>query len=157
MRVFVAAMLVLFLHPAHASDLYRWVDGNGKVHYGDSAPNEDTEQLNLKAYGLPQAASGVDDTTLPYETKRAKERFPVTLYVTEGCTTSCQLARDFLSKHHIPSSETMLKTKEEVSAFQKKSGSDSVPTISVGSNWLKGFEPQQWLDALDAAGYPKSR
>ncbi len=157
MRIFVAVALVLMLQPGYAAELYRWADNHGKVHYGDAQPNEDAEQLNLKIYGSPQAASGVDDTTLPYETRRAKEHFPVTLYVTAECTSACQLARDFLSKQHIPYGETVLKTKEETAAFQKKSGSDSVPTISVGNTWLKGFEPQQWLDALDTAGYPKSQ
>lgn len=157
MRVCVAVMLALMLQPTYASDLYRWVDSQGKVHYGDVPPDEDAEQLKLKAYGPPPPASGVDDTLLPYETRRAKEHFPVTLYVTEGCTSSCQLARDFLSKHRIPYSEKVLKTKEEMSAFQKKSGSEGVPALTVGNTWLKGFEPQQWLDALDTAGYPKSK
>jgi glutaredoxin len=154
MRVFFAMVLLLVLQPAQADDLYRWVDKNGKVHYGDTPPDEDAEQLNLKAFGSP-AASSVDDSSLPYETRHAKQNFPVTLYVAESCTTACQQARDFLSKHHIPYSETTLKTKEEFDAFQKKSGSDSVPTISIGNTWLKGFQSKQWQDELDAAGYPK--
>ncbi len=154
MRAVYAIIFALALHPALADSTYRWVDKEGHVHYGDAPPNEDAEPLDMKMYG-GTAASGVDDTSLPYETRRAKQNFPVTLYVTEGCGSACQQARDFLSKRHIPYAVTTLKTKEDVEAYVKKYGSDSIPSVSVGKTWLKGFQAQQWQDELDAAGYPK--
>jgi len=85
----------------------------------------------------------------------ARKNFPVILYVSEKCGESCKQARDFLDKRHVPFAETELKTQEEIDDFKQKSGSDSVPVLSVGRNWLKGFQAGQWQDELDAAGYPK--
>ena len=148
--IFVMGML-LVVQAGQATDLYRWVDRNGKVHYGDR-PEEDAEKLKLSN---SDAASGVDDASLSYEARLAKKNFSVTLYVAEKCGEPCKQARDFLGKRHVPFAVTMLKTQEEFDAFKQKSGSDMVPSLSIGRNWLKGFQPDQWGGELDAAGYPK--
>lgn len=156
MRTLLALALLLTLLPAHASDLYRWVDKHGKVHYGDMPPDEDAEQLHLKVYGPSRPASGVEDASLPYETRRAKEHFPVTLYVTPECQSVCKDARALLSMRHIPYNEKVLKAQEDVDAFAKKFGRDAIPTLTVGNSTLKGFQAEQWNSELDAAGYPKA-
>jgi glutaredoxin len=153
MRSLIIMFALLSLQPAHADDLYRWVDKQGKVHYGD-IPEEEADRLNLNVYGTP-SASAVEDASLPYATRRAKENFPVTMYVTEYCGDLCKRAHDFLSKRHVPFTEKMLKTQAEIDAFEKLSGSNDIPTLSVGKDWLKGFHSQQWQDELDAVGYPK--
>ncbi|HMC13373.1 MAG TPA: glutaredoxin family protein [Gallionellaceae bacterium] len=152
-KLFFTMGLLLVLQAGQASELYRWVDNNGKVHYGDT-PEVDAEKLK---FSIPDtdAASGVDETNLPYEVRLARKNFPVTLYVSEKCGEPCKQARDFLDKRHVPFAETELKTQEEFDDFKQKSGSDSVPVLSVGRNWLKGFQAGQWQDELDAAGYPK--
>lgn len=152
MKSLLIIILLLATQPAMA-ELYRWVDSSGKVHYGD-VPANDAEQLQEKKFDKP-AAAATGDEALPFEMRRAKQRFPVTLYVTENCTTACQQARDFLNQRHIPYAEKQLSTQEEFDDFKKKSGGDTVPTISVGSSWLKGFLATAWQDALDVAGYPK--
>ncbi len=155
MRTLLALIVLVMLQPAQANDLYRWVDKHGKVHYGDVPPDEDAEQLNLKRYGSPRPASGVQDASLPYETRRAREHFPVTLYVTPECGSVCKEARALLTTRRIPYTENMLKTPEDVDAFAKKFGRESIPTLTVGSSTLKGFQAEQWNSELDAAGYPK--
>lgn len=153
MKKFILVVgMLLVAQAGQATDLYRWVDKNGKVHYGDS-PVEDAEKLRLSS---PEgAASGVDDANVPYEARMAKKNFPLTLYVSEKCGDACKQAHDFLSKRHVPFAETTLKTAEEFDAFKQKSGSDNVPVLSIGRNWLKGFQSDQWGSELDAAGYPK--
>ena len=47
-------------------------------------------------------------------------------------------------------------TKEDIDAFKLKSGDDTVPALSVGKTWLKGFEAGQWNSELDIAGYSKT-
>lgn len=154
MRKFILVIGTLFaMQTGEASELYRWVDSGGKVHYGD-APVEDAEKLK---FGMPdaEAASGVDETKLPYEVRLARKNFPVILYVSDRCGDPCQQGRDLLAKRHVPFSETMLKTEEDLADFRQKSGSDNVPALSVGRAWLKGFQAEQWRDELDAVGYPK--
>lgn len=154
-RLFFVMGMLLLVQVGQATELYRWVDKHGKVHYGDT-PEEDAERLK---FSLPDAAddaaSGVDETKLPYETRMARKNFPVTLYVSEQCGDPCKRARDFLGKRHVPYTEMVLKTEEEFADFKQKSGSENVPALSVGRTWLKGFQPEEWRDELDTVGYPK--
>lgn len=135
----------------HASELYRSVDKDGKVHYGDR-PLANTDAVErLKPVNDPAT-----DDSLPYETLKAKETFPVTLYVFPDCAKPCQEARDLLNKRSIPFTEKSLLTQEEIDAFRKASGSAMLPTLGVGKSWLSGFLAEQWSKELDFAGYPKT-
>lgn len=135
----------------HAGELYRWVDEQGKVHYGD-VPPAGAAQIESRKFS-DAAVSGED---LPYETRRAQQNFPVILYVAGSCAEYCDQARSLLSKRGIPFSEKMLQTQEEIDAFKALSGSDSTPVLAVGRRFLKGFLAEQWHGELDIAGYPKT-
>lgn len=152
-RIWLVAGMLLAFNVAQAVELYRWVDKDGVVHYSET-PHPEADKIRI---GTPIAgtASEVEDASLPVETRLAHRNFPVTMYVFESCVDMCNMARDFLKKRHVPYSEITLKTKEDLDGFRQKSGTDIVPTISVGRDWLKGFHPQEWGDELDAAGYPK--
>ena len=92
---------------------------------------------------------------LPYETQRAMQNFPVTLYTFPECGSACQKARDMLNKRGIPFTEKSLTTQEDIEAFRKDSGDGQVPALTIGKTWLKGFLDEQWNNELDFAGYPK--
>lgn len=148
----LAGALAALPGSAQAGELYRWVDKSGKVHYSDTrAP--DTADAEKKKFG---SAPATGDEELSFDTRRAKQYFPVTLYVTDNCTDPCKLSRDLLSQRGIPFTEKNLATQEEIDAFKRASGADAVPALSVGRNWLKGFQAEQWHKELDAAGYPKT-
>src|SRR3990167_7004003 len=136
---------------AQAGKLYRWVDAQGKVYYGDTAP-ADAAQVETKK--LSDSVAPNED--LPYEARRAQQNFPVTLYVADNCATPCDQARSLLSKRGIPFSEKKLITQEDIDAFKALSGFDSAPTLAVGRTFLKGFLAEQWHGELDIAGYPKA-
>lgn len=135
----------------HAGELYRSIDTQGRVHYSDRplAGTDDIEQLHL---GQPPAP----DASLPYETQRAMQYFPVTLYVSAGCGSPCQSAREFLQQRGIPFTEKQVATQEDLDSFRKLSGGDSVPAATVGRAWLRGFLASDWNKELDVAGYPKT-
>ena len=97
-----------------------------------------------------------NDDTLPFETRRAHAKFPVTLYVTGNCGSACNMARDYLKKRGIPFAEKTIGAPEDVDAFRKASGGDQIPAMQVGTNWSIGFLEGQWSQALDTAGYPKT-
>jgi glutaredoxin len=134
-----------------AGELFRWVDKSGKVHYSDVLPADVTDVERKK---FSSASSQGED--LPYETLRAQQNFPVTLYVTSGCGAPCNQARAMLNKRGIPFSEKSLKTQEEIDAFYKTSGSSGAPTLAIGKNYLSGFQEAKWNSELDVAGYPKT-
>ena len=147
----LTACLVLMSLDVQAGELYRWMDSKGVMHYSDMPPprSEQAETIRLS----DDAGS---DEALPYETLRAKQNFPVTLYVAPGCGETCDQARSLLSKRGIPFAEKSLKTREEVEAFKQLSGIEGVPVLAVGKNYLKGFQAEQWQSELDIAGYPKT-
>jgi len=138
---------------AQAGELYRWLDAKGKVHYGDLPPADATQVTTIKS---PAAAATTPDENLPYETRRAQQNFPVTLYAADNCAEACNQARELLKKRGIPFSEKRLQTQEDIDAFKALSGSDSTPTLAVGKTFLKGFLAGQWHGELDIAGYPKT-
>ncbi|MDD5298893.1 MAG: glutaredoxin family protein [Gallionella sp.] len=136
---------------AQAGELYRWVDAHGKVHYGDVIP-VGADQIEEKKF----SDAAAPDEYLSYETRRAQQNFPVTLYVADNCAEYCDKARDLLGKRGIPFSEKALRTKEEIDAFKALAGFDSVPALSIGRTILKGLQADQWNSELDIAGYPKT-
>jgi len=151
-QLIVAGTLAALLSSAQAGEMYRWVDKSGKVHYGDTrAP--DAAEVEKKKFSTAPATG---DEELSFDTRRAKQNFPVTLYVTDNCADPCKQSRDLLSQRGIPFTEKNLATQEEIEAFKRVSGADAVPVLSVGRSWLKGFQAEKWQNELDGAGYPKA-
>jgi Domain of unknown function (DUF4124) len=70
----VATLLFLFASvplEAHGADVFRWVDENGKVHYGDTIP----DKYKQKAKKVEAAGAGVTDAQrMEAESRIAKER-----------------------------------------------------------------------------------
>ncbi|MBI5658290.1 MAG: glutaredoxin family protein [Nitrosomonadales bacterium] len=150
-RFILAGILAAAVSNVPAGELYRWVDQSGKVHYGD-VPAAEAVKPEQKKFADP----ATPDAALPYETRRAREAFPVTLYVADNCKEPCQRARDLLNKRGVPFTEKNLVSQEDVDFFRKMSGVETVPVLVVGKNWLKGFWAEQWNGELDIAGYPKT-
>jgi glutaredoxin len=139
---------------AQSGELYRWVDAQGKVHYGDVPPVTDA-QLRLKEITLMPPPKD-DVQYMPYETRWAQQNFPVTLFASKNCGEYCEQARELLIKRGIPFTETLLDNKKTIAALKSAAGSSRVPTLQVGHDYVHGFEPTQWHKALTTTGYPKA-
>ncbi|MBU1424632.1 MAG: glutaredoxin family protein [Gammaproteobacteria bacterium] len=150
MKMIFMMLSLLLLTNAQAAELYRSIDKDGKVHYSDTPliDSEDVERLKLGNEPVP-------DENLPYETRRAMQNFPVTLYTFPTCGSACQMARDLLNKRGIPFTEKSLVKQEDIDAFRKASGDSQMPAAAIGKTWLIGFLAEQWNNELDFAGYPK--
>ena len=135
-----------------AAGLYRWMDSSGAVHYSD-VPSPEAEKMDARKFSGTVTPS--DD--LPYETRRAQQNFPVTLYTGEGCGNTCDQARNLLNKRGVPFTEKVLRTPQEIEDFKQLSGINGEgPVLEVGRNFLKGFLDSRWNSELDFAGYPKT-
>lgn len=102
-KLFLVAGLVSMPWIAQAEGLYRWVDSSGAMHYSDK-PHPDAQQVDTSKYTGP-VSTGAE---LPYETARAQQNFPVTLYVSGGCAQACDEARALLNNRGIPFTEKVL-------------------------------------------------
>jgi glutaredoxin len=150
MKTLFLMLCIIIAASANAESLYRWVDKDGKVHYGDR-PAEDAVKAEQKRF----SATG-GDVDLPYNVRKARQDFPVTLYVSQKCGDYCVQARTFLNKRGIPFSEKNLSTQEDLDAFKTQFGGNSVPSLTVGKTLLSGYEAGQWNNELDIAGYPNT-
>jgi glutaredoxin len=138
---------------AQAQTLYRWLDADGKVHYGDRPPPPGKAQkVEEKRLSAPAA-----DQQLSFALRQASEKFPVTLYVANACPV-CQTARDYLRARGIPFTEKGVSTPEEIAELSQRlgGGEAAVPVLLVGEEIRKGFLDSAWGSLLDAAAYPKS-
>ena len=140
---------------AHAqTNVYRWTDKDGKIHFSDTPPPEEAKSVSQKRMG----GGYVDQSQLPYATQVAMKRNPVTLYVGTQCGDPCTSGRDLLAGRGVPFTEHNAETSaSDNEALRKASGGLEVPFLLVGENKVKGFEEGTWNAALDAAGYPRTR
>jgi glutaredoxin len=144
----LAAMLLLAASPASAQ--YRWVDGSGRVNYGDQPPGDAKNLIRLDA-----RSGSRDDPSggLPFELRRAIAQYPVTLYTAESCP-GCDAARVYLRRRGVPYQEYVIETEDEAAEMKRRVGVDSVPVMTLGRAPSVGFNESAWSSALDSASYP---
>jgi glutaredoxin len=151
---FAAALAApLFAHSQ--TNVYRWVDKDGKVQFSDAPPPADAKDATQRRLG---GGGGDEDTQLPYATQIAKRRNPVTLYTGGDCGDACLKGRELLERRGIPYSERdVLNNASDQEALKKLVGALFVPVLVVGEAKTKGYDEDLWQAALDSAGYPRTR
>ena len=147
-------LFCLLLFPACASlagNLYRWVDGEGNVHYSDQLPPpsvKDVEEIRLSVSVIEGSQS--------YGLRQAVKNFPITLFAND-CGTACTQARELLNKRGVPFTEKNPVQPEIGDELKKIVGDIVVPVMVVGKTPpLRGFEESTWTNALNVAGYPSA-
>ncbi len=138
---------------AMAQTVYRIVGPDGKVTFSDKPPAS-AEQGKVARTGVG-ANSTEAGSSLPFELKKIASKYPVTLYSADKCGP-CDSGRNLLTSRGIPFTERTVNTPEDVEYFQRLTGSNSIPMVSIGGQRLKGFSASEWTQYLDAAGYPGS-
>jgi glutaredoxin len=79
----------------------------------------------------------------------------VVLYTSAGCGDPCKQARALLNARGVPFAEKVLESEQDLTELGRQLGGEAqLPSISVGRQSARGFEPTKWNDLLDAATYP---
>ncbi|HNQ05014.1 MAG TPA: glutaredoxin family protein [Thiobacillaceae bacterium] len=147
-----AAFLSVAVFSVQAAEVYRWVDGSGRVHYTDQPPPATVKQVRT----LSGKGNLVEVAKESYEARQAREKNPVTLYA-GNCGPLCDDARAFLNQRGIPfTHRDPGKEPEYAVEVRKLTGTLEVPVLRVGKTHQKGFEASSWGSLLDAAGYPRT-
>jgi glutaredoxin len=153
-----ATLLALALVAATAAQAqYKVIGADGKVTYTDREPNANegkVTSLGSRGNAGPEADSSGPD--LPYDLRQAANKYPVTLYVSSGSCEPCVSGRQLLRQRGIPYSERIVVTSQDAEALQRLSGAQDAPTLSIGSQILRGLSSDVWSSYLDAAGYPRT-
>lgn len=147
LRSLAAAALLLAAWPAQA--LFKIVNPDGTVTYSDRPPPSQqgrAQPLNTRTAPAPEAA-------LPLALREAAQRYPVTLYVGNDCA-ACEQARSFLRERGVPHAERLVSTRAESELMGRTLGGSELPSVTIGTQAIRGFAADEWRDYLDAAGYP---
>jgi len=135
------------------AQVYRIVGPDGKVTFSDRPP-PDAKATPAQAVTMG-ASNSTSSAALPIELRNAVNRYPVTLYTTNGCGP-CDSARSFLRQRGVPFTENTVSTREDIAALQRLSGSNNLPFMTMGAQHVPGFSEAEWSQYFDAAGYPKT-
>jgi glutaredoxin len=139
---------------ANAQQIYRIVAPDGRVTFSDKPPREGSAKPTAAAAVRLPADSGT--ANLPFELRQVASRYPVTLYTAPGCAP-CGAGRAMLASRGVPFTEKTVTTNEDIDALKRLAGSTaSLPFLTIGGQQIRGFAQVEWVQFLDAAGYPKT-
>lgn len=144
-------LLLLTISPVTQADLYKWVDENGKIHYGDSPP--DNAKLK-KITGKVSSFSSVSVEPFVYDPElvtRRKNSKSVIMYSTSWCGYCKKAARHFRQKK-IPFTEYDIEKSARAAREYKKLRGRGVPVILIGDRRMNGFDAR----TFDRIYYGKS-
>ncbi len=134
---------------ALAQSTFKWVDAQGRTHYGDRPPPSGAVELSVARANAAEGQAG-----LPVALGRVASSYPVVLYVTDDCNP-CAIGRKLLVDRGVPYTERKVSALEDVDALKRLGFSEiGFPAISVGRERSTGFDDRAWNRLLDAAGYP---
>ncbi len=140
---------------ANAQQIFRIVGPDGRVTFSDKPPLDTGANAGVaKAVPLP-GAGGRDNSALPFELRQAANRYPVTLYTGPGLC-AVRRGRTMLSGRGIPFAEKTVTSTEDIEALKRLAGAPSLPFLTIGGQQIKGYSEAEWVQFLDAAGYPKT-
>ena len=152
-RTAIALAVALFALPGQAQ--YKVIGADGKVTYTDREPSAAEGRvvpIGNRAVAQPAAAAEPD---VPFELRQAMSKYPVTLFVTSTACEPCSSGRQMLKARGIPFNERLVVTAEDSEALERLSGAREAPTLSVGTQILRGYAAETWAWYLDTAGYPR--
>ena len=149
-----AAALAASFASQGQTNVYRWVDKDGKVHFTDTPPPPDVKESTQKRMGGGAALSA---TQVPFATQEAARRNPVTLYSSTKCGDLCTQGRELLAKRGVPFTEKLADVDpKDGEAVREMTGKLQVPVLKVGERHMNGFAADSWNSMLDAAGYSRT-
>jgi len=150
-KTLIALALAGLALPATA--LYKVVGPDGRITYTDRPPSDTAARVtSLNRDGVSEVPTAQD--TLPQELRLATTRFPVTLYSASDCPP-CDTARQLLVQRGVPFTEKLIVSEDDAVAMERVLGARTVPSLTIGSQALRGLSQADWTAYLDAAGYPR--
>jgi glutaredoxin len=152
LRIAGAVALACFALPGHA--LYKVVGPDGSVTYTDRPPAASVGRPVPLGKDSPATEATNALANLPLELRQVTARYPVTLYSSTDCSP-CESGRRLLRERGVPYVERRVLNDDDAEALNRLTGGRSVPTLTIGTQALRGFADGDWHSYLDAAGYPR--
>ena len=139
------------------AQVYKWTDSTGKIHYGDSPPQDaKTSQVKVDAVSSYEGPPQVDNwaaviRSAPGERPRAKpDPKTLTMYSTTWCGF-CKRARAYLAAKKIPYREVDIEASKPNNDQFKQFGGQGIPMFILGDRRMRGFNEEK-MELFLAAG-----
>jgi len=134
MKHIVLLFVLLFstVSLTHAKDIYKWIDENGKMHFGDKKPETlvDVEKIDIKVINSVESVS--------YEFSAIDIGKKVIIYTTSWCV-NCKKAKEYFRYKGIRYIEKNIEKNRIAKMEFEKLGGKGVPVILVGDKRMSGF------------------
>jgi glutaredoxin len=141
MRSTLLTVLALLLALPAAGQVYKWIDSNGKAHYGDSPPGDvKNERLRIDVRSHEGPAQVTDWAAILRRGAPPTARsHAVTMYSTSWCV-HCKRARNYFNAHAIRYNEIDVEATPQGKRQFAELGGGGVPLILVGDKAMRGFD-----------------
>jgi glutaredoxin len=127
---------------AGAADVYKWIDADGRVQFGDRPPAESSaEQLRIRSF---RGTDSVEPTDAP--------RAGIVMLSTTWCGV-CKQARQYFAQRGVAVTELDVERTEAGRAEYKRLAGRGVPIILVDKQRMNGFSAGNLESMLKASGY----
>ena len=146
-------MLTLaFSSSSIASEIYKWVGANGRIHYSNQKPDDPQEVKTLhfkEDYKAPERVLPVIPENAMEESTdsqavsalpgfKGKGSGTVIMYSTAWCGY-CKKARNYFRQNRIPFNEYDIEKSARAKAEHKRLGGSGVPFLIFGKHKMRGF------------------
>jgi glutaredoxin len=131
-HVTLLLIIIFTLIPlTQAKEIYKWVDENGKVHFGDKKPETlAVESLDINIINTVKSVS--------YENSSINIGRRVIIYTTNWCGY-CKKAKQYFKEKGIRYTEMNIEKSTQAKMQYDKLGGKGVPIILVGDKRMSGF------------------
>lgn len=147
----VWVLLLLTLSGTSFAGVYKWVDAQGKTHYGDAPP------LTGKANELKLRDNSIHSQGLPPgggtpQTATAKSSTKVVIYTASWCGY-CKRAKALLTHRGVNYTEYDIETSSQGKRDYERMNGSGIPIAMIGNVRINGFEEGTFNTALSSAGF----
>lgn len=133
------------LVPTAFSEIYKWVDENGKTHFSDQKPEQATvEEIEVKVNTI------TTPSILDSDFLEARDRRKVVMYSAVWCGVCKKAARYFREKK-IPFKEYDIEKSRKGRQDYTKLNGRGVPIILVGKKRMNGFSASRFQSMYSEA------
>ena len=143
MKHFLFILLLTFFSSYAAAAVYKWVDEQGRTHYGDN-PNETQQKtaVNISSYESVTYSEAPDmrptSSSGKVSNKTASKKKKVTMYSTAWCGY-CKKAKKYFQAKGIPFVEYDIEKNARAKKDYDALGGKGVPVIVMGKKRMNGF------------------
>jgi glutaredoxin 3 len=133
-------LLMLLCSSAAATEVYRWIDAAGNVHYGDRKPaSTEVERISVRPQPPATSASAPEAESAMAQAARASTPPAIRMYLSPTCGYCTQAARFFDARGVPWRGEDITRSQVAKLAFER-AGGRGTPLIIVDGQTIHGFQ-----------------